>query len=117
MTFSGCAPSPLRLMMRPTIRPVTPASTGTFTQWLVNAGAVQGGTESGGQLAPAGTAVAPALSPCQPLSSCMSPAANRSAVRATFPPRFGTSCHIRPLADARSFGLRIRKVATYSTLP
>src|SRR6267378_1694570 len=33
ITFSGCAPGPLRLTMRPTICPVTPVSTGVFTQW------------------------------------------------------------------------------------
>src|SRR5439155_12220069 len=79
--------------------------------------AAQGATYGGTQLALAGIEVAltPALSPCQPLSSCMSNAANESAGSATLPPRLGTSCHITPLLVP--VGLRMRKLAMYSTLP
>ncbi len=111
ITFSGCAPRPLRLMMRPTIWPVTPVSTGTFTHSLL-----LGGTGASVK-AFAGTAVAPALSPCQPLLKPTSCRLRRSGVTVIRPPRFGTSCHISPLARDRSTGLTMKKVAMYPTLP
>src|SRR6266404_8892079 len=98
-------------MMRPTIWPVTPASAGTFTHSLL-----LGGTGVSVD-ALAGTAVAPALSPCQPLLRPTSPTLRRSAVNVIRPPRFGTSCHIMPLAFDMSIGLTMKKLAMYSTLP
>ena len=105
ITFSGCAASPLRLMMRPTIRPVTPDSTGVFTHSLVL------GVTGVGLDALPGTTVAPALSPCQPLLRPTSPWLRRSVVMVIRPPRFGTSCHIRPLDFDMSIGLTMKNVA------
>ena len=98
-------------MMRPTIWPVTSVSTGTFTHSLL-----LGGTGASVD-ALAGTAVAPALSPCQPLLKPTSCRLRRSGVMVIRPPRFGTSCHISPLARDRSTGLTMKKVAMYPTLP
>src|SRR4030095_36860 len=61
ITLSGWAPRPLRLITRANMRPVTPVRTGVFTHSLLLG--VTGESEE----ALAGTAVAPALSPCQPL--------------------------------------------------
>src|SRR5438105_12733711 len=97
--------------MRARIRPVTPASTGVFTHSLVV------GVTAVRLDAFAGTAVAPALSPCQPLLRPTSCELRRSLVMVILPPRFGTSCHIKPLANAMSTGFTMKKVATYSTLP
>jgi hypothetical protein len=61
ITLSGCDAAPLRLMIRPSVNPVVPAATGVFTHSLVK-------LHPGERLeAHAGTPVAPALSPCQPL--------------------------------------------------
>ena len=43
--------------------------------------------------------------------------AYESAGNPTSPPRFGTSCHITPLAVLMSFGLRMTKLATYCGVP
>src|SRR6266481_9320885 len=100
-----------RLMMRPTIFPVTLVITGTFTHSLLL------GVTGVADDAFAGTTVAPALSPCQPLERPMSPCMRRSLEIVILPPRLGTSCHIRPLDFDRSTGLTMKKVAMYSTLP
>src|SRR5260370_94204 len=75
------------------------------------------GARGGGVRVLAGTAVAPALSPCQPLLKPTSCRLRRSGVMVIRPPRFGTSCHISPLARDRSTGLTMKKVAMYPTLP
>ena len=102
---------PLRLMMRARIRPFTPVSTGVLTHSFAL------GVTGAVLCQVPGTAVAPALSPCQPLLNPMSPWARRSELIVILPPRFGTSCHISPLALDMSRGLTMKKVATYSTLP
>src|SRR5437773_7665436 len=81
-----------RLMMRPKIRPVTPDGTGVLTHSFA-LGVTGVGLETS-----AGTPVAPALSPCQPLLRPTSPTARRSVVIVIRPPRLGTACHLRPLA-------------------
>ena len=118
ITFSGCAPRPLRLMMRPTMCPVTPVSTGTFTQSLL-LGVTGASVDAfaGTIVAGAVTGFAPALSPCQPLLKPTSLRLRRSGVMVIRPPRFGTSCHISPLARDMSTGLTMKKLATYPTLP
>src|SRR4051812_28136925 len=97
-------------MMRPRICPVTPPATGVFTHSLLL------GATGAVEEALAGTAVAPALSPCQPLETPMSPCVRRSLEIVTLPPRLGTSCHIRPLEFDISTGLTMKKLATYSLL-
>src|SRR4051812_41382771 len=74
MTRSGAAFGPLRLTMRPRIWPVTPLSTGVLTHSLLLG--VTGVREAA--LAGTAVAVAPALSPCQPLDTPTSPCARRS---------------------------------------
>src|ERR1051325_10550344 len=103
ITLSGAAFMPLRLTIRPSILPVTPVSTGVFTHSLLL------GVTGVGEDAFAGRAVAPALSPCQPLEMPMSPCARRSLERVMRPPRFGTSCHSSPLDLLMSFGLTMKK--------
>jgi len=98
-------------MMRPTIFPVTPVITGTFTHSLLL------GVTGVADDAFAGTTVAPALSPCQPLERPMSPCMRRSLEMVILPPRLGTSCHIKPLEFDMSTGLTMKKLAQYSTLP
>src|SRR5687768_11607888 len=110
ITLSGCELGPLRLMMRPKMRPVTPCNAGVLTHSLLLGGT--GPSES----ALAGTAVAPALSPCQPLLRPMSRCARRSLEMVMRPPRFGTSCHMRPLVFDMSFGFTMKKLATYVAL-
>ena len=97
ITFSGWL-VPLRFTMRPRIRPVTPVRTGVFTHSLVV------GVTGVRVDALAGTAVPPALSPCQPLLRPTSCELRRSGVIVMRPPRFGTSCHISPLACVMSTG-------------
>src|SRR5712691_6355396 len=98
-------------MMRPRIRPVTPESTGVFTHSLLLG-------VTGVRLdAFAGTAVAPALSPCQPLLKPTSCELRKSLVMVILPPRLGTSCHIKPLDCNMSTGLTMKKLAMYSTFP
>ena len=111
ITLSGWAPRPLRLMTRANMRPVTPVSTGTFTHSLVL------GVTGVRLEALAGTAVAPALSPCQPLLKPTSCELRRSLVMVIRPPRLGTSCHIKPLARDISTGLTMKNEAMYSALP
>src|SRR4030095_4899243 len=65
----------------------------------------------------AGTAVAPALSPCHPLLMPMSCELRRSLEIVIRPPRFGTSCQTRPLDCDRSTGFTMKKLAMYSTFP
>ena len=111
ITLSGCAPGPVRLTMRPMIMPVVPVSTGVFTHSFAL------GVTGVGDDAFAGSAVAPALSPCQPLLMPMSPCARRSLEMVMRPARFGTSCHSRPLDFDMSTGLTMKNVAMYSTMP
>src|SRR3954452_12339391 len=99
MTRRGAALGPLRLTMRPSIFPLTPVSTGVLTHSLLL------GVTGVGKLAFVGTAVAPALSPCQPLDTPMSPCMRRSLEMVMRPPRLGTSCHINPLDWLRFTGL------------
>src|SRR5438445_13111324 len=98
-------------MMRPRICPVVPVITGVFTHSLLL------GATGVADEALAGTAVAPALSPCQPLERPMSPCMRRSLEIVIRPPRLGTSCHIKPLEFDRVTGLTMKKLAQYSTLP
>src|SRR5438067_6074516 len=91
------------LTMRPKICPVIPATTGVFTHSLLL------GVTGVGEEALAGTAVAPALSPCQPLEIPMSRCLRRSLEIVILPPRLGTSCHMRPLEFDMSTGLTMKK--------
>src|SRR6266446_3422611 len=100
-----------RLMMRPRICPVVPVITRVFTHSLLL------GVTGVANEALAGTAVPPALSPCQPLERPMSPCMRRSLDIVILPPRLGTSCHIKPLDLDMSTGLTMKKLAMYSTLP
>ena len=112
ITLRACAFRPLRLTTRPRMRPVTPVSTGVFTHSRSSAVTATGASES----AFAGTAVPPALSPCQPLLSPTSRELRRSLLMVMRPPRLGTSCHIRPLAFDMSAGFTMKKLAMYPTL-
>src|SRR3989442_1074619 len=98
-------------MMRPRIWPVVPVSTGVLTHSLLL------GVTDVADDAFAGTAVATALSPCQPLLRPMSPCMRRSLEMVIRPPRLGTSCHINLLELPTLMGLTMKKLATYSTLP
>src|SRR5258708_4301381 len=85
ITFNA-ALVPLRLTMRARIRPVTPVSTGVLTHSFELGGTALGLCQFPGTA----VAVAPALSPCQPLLSPMSPCVRRSELIVILPPRFGT---------------------------
>ncbi len=105
ITLSGCEATPLRLTMRPSTLPVTSEPSaffaiGTATQWLVPVAWL------------AGIAVAPALSACHALASPMSPRLRSAATIVMAPPRFGTSCHMKPLALLKSTGLVTTNVAS-----
>ena len=103
----GCEPGPLRLTMRPSTWPVIGEPSVFRAIGTIDPVVVRSGHWS----------VAPALSPCQPLLSPTSPSYALASASVMRPPRFGTSCHIRPLAFDMSIGLTMKKVATYSTLP
>jgi len=98
-------------MMRPRICPVVPVITGVFTHSLLLG--VTGVSDD----ALAGIAVAPVLSPCQPLERPMSPCARRSLDIVILPPDSGHRATIRPLDFDMSTGLTMKKLAMYSTLP
>src|SRR5206468_12812367 len=98
-------------MMRPRIWPCTPASTGVFTHSLLL------GVTGESADAFAGTTVAPALSPCQPLLKPTSCELRKSGVMVILPPRLGTSCLLRQLARDMSTDLTIETGALYSYLP
>src|SRR5947199_10105430 len=108
--------------MRPKTSPVTsPPSrffaTGTLTHSLFCT--AECGERSSAYV---GTVVArplglPELSPCHPLLTPMSPSARLAAASVIRPPRFGTSCHLKPLACDMSVGLTRRNEATDQTLP
>ena len=97
ITLSGCESTPLRLRIRASTVPVTgwpfSRAIGTCTQWLAPVAWF------------AGTAVAPALSACQPLVRPTSPRSRSAWTMTIPPPRLGTSCHRKPLAFDRSTGL------------
>src|SRR5439155_11677341 len=98
-------------MMRPKTCPVTSLSTGVFTH------SFELGATGVGEDAFDGTTVAPALSPCQPLDTPTSRCARRSLEIVMRPPRFGTSCHRRPLDVDISIGLTTKNEAMYCALP
>src|SRR5688572_23966782 len=105
-TMIGEEFAPLALMMRPITRPLMLEPSAFFAT---------GTTTYSRPAAPC--AVPPELSPCQPLLRPTSPASRRSVLIVMRPPRFGTSCHISPLALDMSIGLTMKNVAMYSTLP
>src|SRR5712671_958032 len=112
MTFRGCELGPLRFTMRPWMDPVIEdpsvfLATGTLTHSLF--GMVVSGARAE---ALAGTAVAPALSLCQPLLRPTSPRFRSAATMVSRPPRLGTSCHKNPLAWLMSFGFTRKKLVT-----
>src|SRR5437660_934092 len=119
MTLSGWESGPLRLTMRPRMFPLMDVpsrflATGTLTHSLV-ASTVPAGREMTD--AYSGTVVAPALSPCQPLLRPISPRLRSATAMVIRPPRFGTSCHMKPLACDMSTGFTTKNEVTYRTLP
>ena len=105
----GCDAGPERLTMRANTWPVTvappgPLTTGSCSQW-------RPATDIEARTAVPLFASMAALSPCQALARPISPNVRSAATMVVTLPRLGTSCHIMPLAFARSTGLVMTKLA------